>query len=114
MTDVPLQVHDIAGVRVVALGGDVDVLVAPHVAARLPELMDDVRALVLDLADVTFFDSSGVRLVDDVARGCAGRAIAWRVVAPAGGPSRRVLELVGMAGLQVVEDRATALAQVLP
>ena len=114
MTDVQLQVHDVAGARVLALTGDVDVLVAPHVAARLPELMGGTRALVLDLAGVTFFDSSGVRLIDDVARQCAGRAVEWRVVAPTGGPSRRVLELVGMAGPQVAEDRATALAQVVP
>ena len=55
------------------------------------------RPVVLDLSAVTFFDSSGVRLVDTLARECGARATPFRVVAPPGGPSRRVLELVGLA-----------------
>ena len=112
MTPDQVRTEDHDGARVVVLAGEVDVLVAPRAAARLRELVDDAPALVLDLSGVTFFDSSGVRLLDELARLCAGRGVPWCVVAPTGGPSRRVLELVGMAGPEVVADRAAALAQV--
>jgi anti-sigma B factor antagonist len=84
-------------------------------AAVVPDLLDDVAAMVagapgvvLDLTDVTFFDSSGVRLVDRLARTCAETGAGFRVVAPTGGPARRVLEIVGMAGPLVDEDLPAA------
>ena len=113
MTPDQVRVEEAAGARVAVLSGDIDVLVAPHAAARLREMAEDAPALVLDLSAVTFLDSSGVRLLDELARLCAERDLPWCVVAPTGGPSHRVLELVGMAGPEVVvEDRATALVQV--
>lgn len=110
MTRTP-EVLDLAGARVLALSGDVDVNVAPEVAASLPQLLAGARAVVLDLSAVTFFDSSGVRLVDRVVRTCRQGGQAWRIVAPPGSSSRRLLELVDMAGREVVDDRTTALAE---
>lgn len=106
----PVQVVDLATARVLALVGDVDVLVAPAVAAELPALLDGARAVVLDLTGVTFFDSSGVRLVDQLVRACATRELAWRVVSPPGSSNRRLLELVGMTGPAVLDDREAAVA----
>lgn len=111
MTDGLVRVDEVAGISVVVLGGDVDVMVAPGIVERLPTLVGRGRPVVLDLAGVSFFDSSGVRLVDQLARRCAGEAVAWRVVAPEGSAARRVLDLVGMAGPEVVEDREAALLQ---
>ena len=85
---------------------------APGVAARLDDVVDDAQVVVLDLAQVTFLDSAGVRLVDRLARGCAERSVPWRLVAPRGSVARRVLELVGMDGPEVAEDRAAALLSV--
>ena len=111
MTAPPPQVLELPGARVLALSGDVDVSVAPNVVAQLPQLLDGAPAVVLDLTAVTFFDSSGVRLVDRVARTCRQHGLSWRVVAPVGSSSRRLLELVGMAGREVVDDRAAAVAE---
>lgn len=91
------------GVRVVRLTGEVDV-----VSTRVPyEELAPPGALVLDLSDVSFFDSSGVRLVDRVAREHQGRL---RVVAPRGGRARRVLDLVGYGSELVAEDVEQAVA----
>ena len=111
MTPDQVRTEDVAGARIAVLAGEIDVLVAPHAAAHLRALVADAPALVLDLSAVTFFDSSGVRLLDELARVCAGGDVPWCVVAPTGGPSRRVLELVGMTGPEVVEDRAAALVR---
>lgn len=97
------------GVRVLRVSGDLDVLSAP----ALEEALTGAGALVLDLSEVTFFDSAGVRLLDRLARSCAARGDGFRVVAPPGGRARRVLQVVGLLD-GVVDDVATAVAQVQP
>lgn len=112
MTDGLVRVDEVAGVSVVVLEGEVDALVAPRILERLPELLGQGRPVVLDLADVSFLDSAGVRLVDRLARSCAGEGVGWRVVTPRGSVAWRVLDLVGMTEPEVVvDDRAAALLQ---
>ncbi len=106
-----LDVRDLGGVRVLALHGELDAVSAPPLAAELPHQLAGTRGVVLDLSDVTFFDSSGLRLVDEVARTCRRTGAPWRVVCPAGTPPRRVLEIVGMCGPEVVDDLETACRQ---
>jgi anti-anti-sigma factor len=102
------------GVRLVRAHGELDVVASRSLLARLPELIEPVAPLVLDLSEVTFFDSSGVRLVDRLAREQARQHCGFRVVAPAGARARRVLDVVGMSEQLVCEDLATAVEQVLP
>lgn len=112
MTDGLVRVDEVAGISVVVLGGEVDALVAPEILERLPDLVGPGRPVVLDVGDVSFLDSAGVRLVDQFARSCAGEGVRWRVVAPRGSVAWRVLDLVGMTGPEVVvDDRAAALLQ---
>lgn len=111
MTAAPPEVVDLPAARVLALSGDVDVGVAPAVVAQLSQILADAPAVVLDLSEVTFFDSSGVRLVDRLVRICRQEGQPWRIVAPAGSSSRRLLDLVGMAGPEVLDDREAALAE---
>lgn len=82
--------------RVLRASGELDAVVVPGLLPRLPDLVAGARAVVLELSDVVFFDSSGVRLVDRLARTCAGLGLPLRVVAPVGSVARRVLELVGL------------------
>jgi anti-anti-sigma factor len=95
------------GVRVIRVTGEVDV-----VSARS---MEDALApdgpLVLDLADVTFFDSSGLRLVDRLARSHAQQGSGFRVVAPPGSRTRRVLDIVGLGTGLVADDVDAAVDQ---
>ena len=100
------------GVRLVCARGEIDVVVAPALIADLPGLLEGATGVVLDLSGVTFFDSAGVRLVDQLARECARGGEPFAVVSPPRNPSRRVLELVGLADALVVDDVAAALERV--
>jgi anti-anti-sigma factor len=101
--------HDDA-VRVLRATGELDVRAVPQMPPRLAALVAGAQGVILDLTAVTFFDSSGVRLVDQPERECGRTGAPLRVVAPPGGSSRRVLELVGVATLIVSDDLPTALA----
>lgn len=101
-----------AGVRVLYAHGEVDVLTARKAMADLPTLLRPGLPMVVDLSQVTFFDSSGLRLLDAVARECAAHGDAFRVVAPRGGRARRVLDLVGMSDGLAFDDLDAALEAV--
>jgi anti-sigma B factor antagonist len=99
------------GVRLLCASGELDVAVVPAMLPDVPDLVAAARGVVLDLSDVTFFDSSGVRLLDRIAAECQRAAASFRVVAPPGSAPRRVLELVGLVDL-VADDLATAVGAV--
>lgn len=106
------QLPDDDGVRVLRVQGELDVVSAPPLLDGAAALAEGARGVVLDLSEVTFCDSSGVRLVDRLSREAARAGAAFRVVAPAGSPALRVLELVGLAALLADPDLPTALAAV--
>lgn len=54
-----------------------------------------VREVIVDLADVTFCDSSGIAAFDEEYAAAAGRGLRLRVTDPQPGV-RRVLEIVGL------------------
>jgi anti-anti-sigma factor len=101
-----------AGVRVLRASGELDIAVAPELAARVPELVEGAAGVVLDLGPVTFLDSAGVRLVDRFARECARQDIRFVAVAPPHGRPRRVLEIVGFGPPLVVDELSAAVAAV--
>jgi anti-sigma B factor antagonist len=100
--------------RILRADGELDVTSVPPVLATAASLVEGAHGIVLDLSAVTFFDSSGVRLVDRLSREASRVGAAYRVVAPSGSTARRVLHLVGLAALLADEDPATALAAVRP
>jgi anti-anti-sigma factor len=102
------------GVRLLSAHGELDIVVAPSLLPDVPSLVASARGVVLDLSDVTFFDSSGVRLVDRMARECGRTQVPFRVVAPPGSASRRVLELVGLAAELARDDLDEAIRSVQP
>jgi anti-sigma B factor antagonist len=73
----------------------------------------DAGLLVLDLTAVTFIDSTGVRLLIEADRACAGSRAGSRLVVLAGdGPVRRVLDLCELDGrLAVVTDHRSPAGQ---
>lgn len=79
---------------------------AEALLVRTTELAADRDGdLVLDLADVTFIDSAGMRALLIVRESLAssGRALRLRRVTP---EVRRLLDLVGLTGLLSGDDRA--------
>ena len=102
------------GVEVLHARGELDVTVVPTVLSRVPEMLEGASGVVLDLTDVTFCDSSGIRLVDRLARECSRAGAVFRVVAPPGSAGRRILDLVGLAEGLAADDLPAAVAAAGP
>ena len=98
--------------RVLRAVGELEVATVPRLLPQLAELVAGATGVVLDLTEVTFLDSSGVRLVDEVGEECSRRQIPFRVVAPPGHRARRLLEIVGFGPPIVVDDLPSGLAAV--
>jgi anti-anti-sigma factor len=104
------------GWSVLSVCGELDLVTSARVRRRVHDAVaDGRRALVLDLAQVRFCDTSGVSVLVGarrLMRSCAGRL---RVVLPSGGAPaashvNRVLAALGVRRLfDVYPDLATAL-----
>lgn len=83
---------------VVRLRGDIDLsnadVLVEVVEGAVP---NTAQGLVLDLSDVTYFDSTGLRLVFRLARRLGDRQQALRLVVPEGARIRRVLDFAGVS-----------------
>jgi anti-anti-sigma factor len=92
------------GEVVVSVFGEVDMATAPELMAAVRAALDVDEQVVLDLANMTFIDSQGLRvLIDAYTRAQAGRAA--RVVLRSPRPqARRVLEVTGLDEFLTIED----------
>ena len=81
----------------ISLSGDVDMLTSPSIERRIVDLIarDGVAGVAIDLRDVGFFDSAGVRALVVAKRTAAARGLPLRVTA-ASAQCRRVLEVSGL------------------
>jgi anti-anti-sigma factor len=81
-------------VLVATVDGEIDSSNAAELRLALSERLPSASsALVLDLSDVGYLDSSGIHLLFDLGRRLAARRQALRLIVPGGAPMRRVLEL---------------------
>lgn len=97
-------------VRVLALAGEIDLHFAPVFRALLEQPTEvPAEALVLDLADVTFLDSSGIAVIIGHLRSATRRASTFCI----GGMSDAVEQIFGIINLEkampVFETREAAL-----
>ena len=98
-----------SGVLVIGLGGELDMAAAPAVRARVDAAVGE-RGLVIDLAEVTFVDSSMLKelLRANLELGRYETPLVLAGIAPA---VRRLLDLTRTAQLfTIAEDRPAALA----
>ena len=95
--------------HLLSISGELDVVSAPSVLERVPELVAEAAGVVVDLREVSFLDSSGVRFLHRLAHTCERAGTGLRVVAPPQSRARRVLDIVGMT-LLVDDDVETARA----
>ena len=86
-----ITVEHQGSVATVAVVGELDLATAPRLSAVLGE-RGDAEVLVADLTATTFIDSTGVRVLVEADRRCAGSATRF-VVLVDDGPVLRVLEL---------------------
>lgn len=78
------------------LHGELDLASAPRLAERLEEACRSSHALVVDVAELRFCDSSGIRELLRAAARCAQDGTDFKVVG-ASGTVRRVFEVSGVA-----------------
>ena len=82
-------------VRLVARG-ELDMHVGPVIVERVSDLADEgVKLIILDLAGVTFLDSSGLRGIIQAGNLLAGRD-GQLLIEGASGATQRVLEITGL------------------
>ena len=110
-----LDIRSEGDVVIAALTGEIDLsnarAIGSVVAGGVP---NDAVALVLDLSDVTYLDSSGVHLVFDLVQRLGGRQQKLVLVVPEGSKIRRVLDLVNIDAVVPIGrtvDEATATAR---
>ncbi len=83
------------GATIVSLAGELDLYNAEHVRAALLEACgEDTHMLVIDLADVTFIDSTALGVLIEARSRLADRNT-FRLAAP-GLETRRALEVSGL------------------
>lgn len=114
MTEVTLAREVRGSDVVVTLAGEVDLANAGDVALDLRrEVAETARALVLDLREVLYLDSAGVRLLFDLADRLHARGRELVVVARPGSLLANVVRMVALDRVVVVAgDVETGLARV--
>lgn len=98
------------GVVLVRVSGELDLASAPGIGEQIRGGLGEVGPrVVVDLSDVSYFDSSGVRMLDELTEAVERRAGSLRVVAPEGSPARAVLRICAFRADLLDEDVARAL-----
>ena len=87
----------------IRIGGEIDLATSKRLATTLDRYASDgATAITLDLSHVTFFDSSGVRVLVGAAHGRRESGQAFALARPSTAV-RRVLELSGVVDLFTFE-----------
>ncbi len=94
---------DKSGERVLSVTGEVDVSCAAELRGQLTAAADEGLGAVVDLAGVSYIDSTGIGVLVGAANAARenGRTFAVRNPQPA---VRRVLDMLGVAGELGLED----------
>jgi anti-anti-sigma factor len=85
-----------ADVVVVAITGEVDLSNAAEVTSAIVAASpNEAAGVVVDLSQLSYLDSAGIRMLAELARRLDWRQQTLRVVAPEGSRARRVLAISG-------------------
>jgi anti-anti-sigma factor len=85
------------------LRGEVDMANAAEVEADIRNaISNQVRAVSIDLSDVGYLDSAGLRILFGLATRLPVLQIDLEIIAPIGSPVRRVIELSGLPRVATV------------
>ena len=94
-----------SGGTVVAVAGELDLATGPGLEQALGEQLGASGRVILDLARVTFMDSSGVRILRDAVRAPQAASGGLTIRPALHDHVRQVLELTGMLALLPFEPR---------
>jgi anti-sigma B factor antagonist len=82
-----------ASAHVARFEGELDLASVPALQREVLAGTARARWVVLDLSEVTWMDSTGLRMLDDLARAYAARGAIVRIVAPPDVPARFTLDI---------------------
>ena len=106
-----LQIERHEDVYIAVLAGEIDPSNSRELSQQLTVAVpNDAMAVVVDLADVQYLDSSGVQLLFELAERLTARQQRLAVAIPPHAPARRVLEIVALdSAAHVADSRAAAI-----
>ncbi len=99
-----LQTEGVDGRVVVRLAGEIDLSNVDGLEAQIDSAIAHAHDVVIDLTEIDFIDSRGLRLLKRVSATVAGRDGTLLVVAPASSVARSVLDMTGMSQELAVQD----------
>jgi anti-anti-sigma factor len=109
LTPAHLRFEPDPGLPVAVIQGEIDLSNADDLGQRLlPEVPAGGLGLVVDLSHATYLDSSGVRMLFELARRLEARGQRLRLAVPHGAVIRRLLDLVQIGQLAVVASDVAA------
>lgn len=88
--------------------GEIDLANAPRVREDLLAMASDAAGLVVDLTEVAYLDSAGVRVLFQLARDLRQRDRPLLVTLPADSPLRRVLKVTSFHEVAAICDDTEA------
>ena len=111
MTQIEIGRQQEQGVAVIDVDGDFDMAAVGDVDAALQDALQAGAPVVVDLADVTFIDSTAMRAMIEARRRSRELHVPLVCVCPDRAAVWRLLELTGTTGFfEVTETRAEAVA----
>lgn len=107
MTKAHVQATADGGTVQIVLKGEIDMANAPFVEDEIAAaITNQMTTVSIDLEDVTYVDSAGLRILFSLVDRLPTLQIALELVAPPDSPARRVIELSGLAGVVTVRPEA--------
>jgi anti-anti-sigma factor len=101
-------------VPIARVGGDIDLANAARLRQELLALAtDEAYGLVVDLTDVSYADSAGIKVLFDLARDLRRRDQSLAVTVPVGSPIRRLLKITNFQEVAPICDDAQTAVQLI-
>jgi anti-anti-sigma factor len=105
-TGFSISISDRDGRAVVVIRGELDLATAPDLETAIQERLDDGQDVVVDLRELDFMDSTGLRVLVAAHARVEGTEQRFLIVRPLpGAPIERILAVAGVEQvLDVVDD----------
>lgn len=105
-----IEVRDEAGVRLIAVTGELDVATTPQLQEQLQEASAAEGAVLADLCGVDFMDSTGVRSLLEGHNSITGQGRRFAVSCVAEAAPQQILQMTGLDALiEHYPNRVTAI-----
>ena len=101
-----MEAERVDGRVVIRLAGEVDLSNVESLEEQIERATADVQDVVIDLTEIEFIDSRGLRLLKRISTTVAGQDATFAIVAPPDSIARSVLDMTHMSDELTVRDAA--------